>query len=119
MPFCKKKEEEPPKIPQYTSQKIVIPRGMINPHETTIIEIPARLHDQPLVIAKRKPNGPSFTSEKYKKYPAYDEDAMPNVEEQIISSSRRPQQRLMPIDNYAQFAPDNYSSFREVQSASK
>ncbi|KAK5644908.1 hypothetical protein RI129_006208 [Pyrocoelia pectoralis] len=35
-------------------QKVIIPKGMINPKETTIIEIPARLHRQPIVIAKHK-----------------------------------------------------------------
>lgn len=35
-------------------QKVVIPKGVVNPDETTIIEIPARLHKQPIVVAKRK-----------------------------------------------------------------
>ncbi|KRT81835.1 hypothetical protein AMK59_5410, partial [Oryctes borbonicus] len=35
-------------------QKVVIPRGMINPHETTVIEIPINLQKQPVVVAKRK-----------------------------------------------------------------
>lgn len=42
---CKKKIEY---------QKVVIPRGMINPHETTVIEIPTNLQKQPVVVAKRK-----------------------------------------------------------------
>ncbi|KAF5304170.1 hypothetical protein FQR65_LT08064 [Abscondita terminalis] len=35
-------------------QKVIIPKGMINPDETTVIEIPARLHKQPIVVAKHK-----------------------------------------------------------------
>lgn len=38
-------------------QKVVIPRGMINPHETTVIEIPTNLQKQPVVVAKRKTDG--------------------------------------------------------------
>lgn len=49
-------------------QKVVIPRGMINPHETTVIEIPTNLQKQPVVVAKRKtepsPSSPSRRSSK-------------------------------------------------------
>lgn len=50
MPLCgKKSKSDVPSV-----QKVVIPRGMIDPSETTVIEIPAKLHRQPVVIAKRK-----------------------------------------------------------------
>lgn len=35
-------------------QKVIIPKGMVNPAETTIIEIPVKLQKQPVVVAKRK-----------------------------------------------------------------
>lgn len=35
-------------------QKVIIPKGMVNPTETTIIEIPMALQKQPVVVAKRK-----------------------------------------------------------------
>ncbi|XP_017772439.1 PREDICTED: uncharacterized protein LOC108559616 [Nicrophorus vespilloides] len=41
-------------------QKVVIPKGMINPGETTIIEIPSNLQKQPIVVAKRKTSLDSF-----------------------------------------------------------
>lgn len=50
MPLCGKKSKS--NVPSV--QKVVIPRGMIDPSETTVIEIPAKLHKQPVVIAKRK-----------------------------------------------------------------
>lgn len=34
--------------------KVIIPRGMIDPTETTVIEIPAELHKHPFLIAKKK-----------------------------------------------------------------
>lgn len=37
-------------------QKVIIPKGMVNPAETTIIEIPVKLQKQPVVVAKRKPS---------------------------------------------------------------
>ncbi|KAK4875757.1 hypothetical protein RN001_012179 [Aquatica leii] len=40
------------------SQKVIIPKGMINSDETTVIEIPARLHKQPIVVAKHKNTDP-------------------------------------------------------------
>lgn len=53
MPLCGKKSKS--NVPSV--QKVVIPRGMIDPSETTVIEIPAKLHKQPVVIAKRKASG--------------------------------------------------------------
>lgn len=47
MPLCGKKKS-------HTVQKVVIPRGMVNPDETTVIEIPVTLIKQPVVVAKRK-----------------------------------------------------------------
>lgn len=36
------------------SQKVIIPRGLVNPYETTIIEIPKKLQNKPAVVAKPK-----------------------------------------------------------------
>lgn len=36
------------------SQKVIIPKGLVNPNETTIIEIPQKLQDRPAVVAKHK-----------------------------------------------------------------
>lgn len=36
------------------SQKVIIPKGLVNPNETTIIEIPQKLQDRPAVVAKPK-----------------------------------------------------------------
>lgn len=41
-------------------QKVIIPKGMVNPEETTIIEIPSKLQKQPVVVAKRKSQEPSI-----------------------------------------------------------
>lgn len=46
---CKKGNKDKGQV-----QKVVIPKGMINPGETTIIEIPSALQKQPIVVAKRK-----------------------------------------------------------------
>lgn len=35
-----------------SGQKIIIPKGTINPDEDTLIEIPRGLHAQPIVIAR-------------------------------------------------------------------
>lgn len=37
-----------------TSQKVIIPRGLVDPRETTIIEIPKSLQNRPTVVAKPK-----------------------------------------------------------------
>lgn len=116
--MCKKKDSAP-RIPQ-TAQKIVIPRGMINPNETTIIEIPARLHDQPLVIAKRKLNSPAFTSEKINKgLESYEDESSFYPDDTTLNKSNfapRPQQRFVhtPPDTYSGFAGPLNSSVREV-----
>lgn len=117
MPLCKKKQEEPKKLP-HTAQKIVIPKGMINPNETTIIEIPARLHDQPLVIAKRKINSPTFTSETYNKVPStsYEEEPSCYIDDSMINKKKQQQRSVqIPPDNYSAFTPDYNSSVREVR----
>ncbi|XP_074029432.1 uncharacterized protein isoform X2 [Leptinotarsa decemlineata] len=36
------------------TQKLIIPKGTIDSTDTTIIEIPVKLHSQPVVVAKRK-----------------------------------------------------------------
>lgn len=36
---------------------------MVNPDETTVIEIPAKLHKQPVVVAKRKQSGKTYREE--------------------------------------------------------
>lgn len=40
-------------------QKIIIPKGVVNPSETTIIEIPKYLKQTPVIIAQ-KPSRPSI-----------------------------------------------------------
>lgn len=62
MPLCGKKSSKP------SCQKVVIPRGMVNPGETTVIEIPAKLNKQPVVVAKRKQ--PSMPEEDYEQGPS-------------------------------------------------
>lgn len=36
------------------SQKVIIPKGLVNPYETTIIEIPKKLQNKPAVVARPK-----------------------------------------------------------------
>lgn len=97
MPLCKKKDKNGP------MQKVLIPKGMINPGETTIIEIPARLHKQPLVIAKRKASDPNqpFTSDpvnnsmKWENYEPFPMCQQPrtsyNYQEPVIQKRVQPQ----------------------------
>lgn len=118
MPFCKKKKDEHPSVPPFTVQKVVIPKGMINPNETTIIEIPARLHDQPLVIAKRKMNTSGWTSETIRRDPEEDyyDDMAVNRSRQIekVRKTNPPLSHSYRIDDYTDFAPGASSSFKEV-----
>lgn len=122
MPLCnKKKQEEVVQKAPRTAQKIVIPKGMINPNETTIIEIPARLHDQPLVIAKRKINSPTFTSETYNRTPnsnMYEKDPSyyaddSNKSKPMVVQKPKPVQK--PPESYSAFMPDYNSSYRDVR----
>lgn len=53
MPVTSRDKKQPTNL-NLSPQKVIIPKGMINPEETTIIEIPSRLHRQPIVIAKHK-----------------------------------------------------------------
>ncbi|XP_044271227.1 uncharacterized protein LOC123015523 [Tribolium madens] len=39
------------------TQKVVIPKGLVNANETTIIEIPGNLQNVPTVVARPKPSG--------------------------------------------------------------
>ncbi|XP_050296506.1 uncharacterized protein LOC126736271 [Anthonomus grandis grandis] len=63
-------------MPKNKSQKILIPRGTIDPNEDTLIEIPKNLQERPVVVASRGPNqthlsfrsdhiGPSNISSQY------------------------------------------------------
>ncbi|XP_031352301.1 uncharacterized protein LOC116177455 [Photinus pyralis] len=52
MPVTSREKKRPTR--NISPQKVIIPKGMVNPKETTIIEIPSRLHRQPIVIAKHK-----------------------------------------------------------------
>lgn len=36
------------------TQRIIIPKGSVDPTDTTVIEVPLRLQNEPVVIAKRK-----------------------------------------------------------------
>ncbi|KAF7270239.1 hypothetical protein GWI33_016789 [Rhynchophorus ferrugineus] len=42
------------------TQKILVPKGTINPNEDVLIEIPIELRDQPMVIAKRPDKNRSY-----------------------------------------------------------
>lgn len=44
-------------------QKIVIPKGTINPNETTVIEIPGNLRKKSVVIAKKGTDNTTVISE--------------------------------------------------------
>ena len=35
-------------------QKLIIPKGMVNPNQTTIVEIPLNMKKQPILVARRK-----------------------------------------------------------------
>lgn len=117
MPFCKKKKDDGASVPPFTVQKVVIPKGMINPNETTIIEIPARLHDQPLVIAKRKINATGWTSETMRRDPDDDYyDDMLNRTRTLEKMRKQPpaMSHSYRIDDYSDFQPQAASSFKEV-----
>lgn len=97
MPLCTKKKEQTPMV-----QKVVIPKGMINPTETTIIEIPAKLHKQPVVIAKRKGSARSGMDDETS-YP-FSSSPRQNMSSSMSSTQRGfhtafplPQQSLSPI----------------------
>lgn len=45
------------------SQKVIIPKGLVNPYETTIIEIPKKLQNKPAVVARPKS---SYLGNRYK-----------------------------------------------------
>ena len=53
-----------------SAQKIIIPKGLINPSETTIIEIPQHLKRIPVIIAQKQTRWsqePQYVGERYPK----------------------------------------------------
>lgn len=50
------------------TQKILIPKGTVDPNEDTLIEIPADMQELPIVVAKKPGSGQNIVSlEKYSK----------------------------------------------------
>ncbi|KAF2880033.1 hypothetical protein ILUMI_26154 [Ignelater luminosus] len=72
-------------------QKVVIPKGVINPDETTIIEIPARLHKQPIVVAKRKVIDGEMPANHNDPHKNIENSPLQNTFQQPISRSFKPQ----------------------------
>lgn len=50
------------------TQKILIPKGTVDPNEDTLIEIPVEMQELPIVVAKKPGSGQSIVSlERYSK----------------------------------------------------
>lgn len=89
-------------------QKIIIPRGVVNPDETTVIEVPARLKRNPVVVAR---NPRSTNSDKSQtrllqsSLNGRDVNTSSLSNKTIVFAPTSSTQTMRPASTYSQFSP--------------
>ncbi|GJQ75656.1 hypothetical protein Trydic_g17731 [Trypoxylus dichotomus] len=88
---------------------------MINPHETTIIEIPTNLQKQPVVVAKRKTDALGSSSKsRFRSRSKYDAFRPKHTSSPISIHEQHPSRSYM---HYTQF--EGYSSIGDLEATER